>query len=262
LANWPDVPARRILAACLATGGVASHASAAWVWRLLRYEQHPPVVSVPRGRHPAGRGGAGQKQRLRSFSDVPDVRIYHSSDLSTESTSIWRGVPTTNPLRTLVDLAGEANPELLDEAIDVAVATRLVTVAGLLAEAARLKRQGRRGPAQLVSRLKSRRFTGAPAPSVLESRALRLLSSAGIPVDKCEVVVDGGRYRLDIQIEGRLFVELDGYAYHWAPEQKRRDDSRRNRLRVLGFEILVYDWEAVVHEPGRLLGEIKTALRR
>jgi Protein of unknown function (DUF559) len=245
---------------------VASHASAAWVWGLLRYEPHPPVVSVPRGRHPAGRGGGSQTQRqtrrLRSFPDMSGVRIHHSRDLATGGTSNWRGVPTTNPLRTLVDLAGEPNPELLDEAIDVALATRLVTVEGLLAEAVRLRRQGRRGPAQLIGRLEGRRFAGAPAPSVLESRALRLLSSAGIGVEKCEVVVEGGRYRLDIQLERRLFLELDGYAYHWAPEQKRRDDSRRNRLRVLGFEILVYDWGTVVHEPSRLLGEIKTALGR
>jgi very-short-patch-repair endonuclease len=262
LADWPVVPARRILAACLATGGVASHASAAWVWGLVRYQQSPPVVSVPHSRHPARPVGPSQKRPLSGSPDLSGVRVYHSRDLSPECTSHWRGVPTTKPLRTLVDLAGDSNPELLDEAIDVALATRLVTVEGLLAEAGRLKRQGRRGPAQLIARLDGRRFTGAPAPSVLESKALRLLSSAGISVDKCEVVVDGGRYRLDIQLEGRLFVELDGYAYHWAPEQKRRDDSRRNRLRVLGFEILVYDWGTVVHEPSRLLGEIKTALGR
>jgi hypothetical protein len=34
LANWPSGPARLILAARLMTGGVASHASAAWLWGL------------------------------------------------------------------------------------------------------------------------------------------------------------------------------------------------------------------------------------
>jgi hypothetical protein len=29
-------------------------------------------------------------------------------------------------------------------------------------------------------------------------------------------------------VSPNLFVELDGYAYHWSPEQKRHDDARRN----------------------------------
>lgn len=110
--------------------------------------------------------------------------------------------------------------------------------------------------------LKRRGFVGAPSSSVLESRALRLLARAGIKVLACEVVADENRYRLDMQLEGRLFVELDGYAYHWNPEQKRHDDARRNRLRLLGFAILVYDWHTVVNEPRRVVAEIRKGLRQ
>jgi very-short-patch-repair endonuclease len=150
---------------------------------------------------------------------------------------------------------------LLDEAIDVALATRLVTVDALMAEAHRVKHRGRKGPAQLVKGLKNRGFIGAPSPSVLESRALRLLARARVPVIKCEVVADGHRYRLDIQVAHNLFVEVDGYTYHWSPEQKRYDDARRNRLRLLGFEILVYDWLAVVRAPRRVVAEVNEALQ-
>jgi len=79
-------------------------------------------------------------------------------------------------------------------------------------------------------------------------------------VEKCEVVVEGAGYRLDLQLEGGLFVELDGYSYHWSPDHKRYDDARRNKLRLLGFEILVYDWQTVTKQGRRMVEEIRTAL--
>jgi len=260
LANWPPQPTRRLLAACLVTGGVASFASAAWLWELLKHEPADLAVSVQHGQTPAN---PSQRSR-RPFLGSPDLStliIHHSRDLSPQCTSNWRSVPTTNPLRTLVDLAAIADPESLDEAIDVALAKRLVTVEGLVAEAARLRRPRRQGPVELIDRLRKRGLAAVPSPSVLESRTLRLLASANVKVEKCEVVVDGGRYRLDIQVGPRVFVEVDGFAYHWGPEQKRYDDKRRNELRLLGYEILVYDWKAVVDEPRRVVKEIKTAVR-
>jgi very-short-patch-repair endonuclease len=157
-------------------------------------------------------------------------------------------------------MAADSPPALVDEALDAALASRLVTVEGLTAEAMRLKGPGRGGPAHLMKCLASRGFVGAPSPSVLESRALRLLSRSGVKIERCEAVVKGFGYRLDIQLEGQVFVEVDGYAYHWSPEQKRYDDSRRNRLWLLGFTVLVYDWRTVVNQPSRLLAEVKQAL--
>jgi hypothetical protein len=109
--------------------------------------------------------------------------------------------------------------------------------------------------------LTDRGFAGAPSPSVLESRTLRLLAAARITVEGCEVVVRGLGYRLDIQITSQFFVEVDGYAYHWSPDQKRHDDTRRNQLRLSGLTILVYDWQTVVNDPARLVAEVKNATR-
>ncbi len=203
LVVWPEVERRRLLAACLATGGVASHASAAWVWGLLEHEPKPLSVSVAYGRRPV-RPPAGGATPARRSSTLFDVVVHHSRDLSDECTINWRGIPTTKPHRTVVDSAGEARPDLLDASIDAALARQLVTVEGLAGEALRLKRHGRRGPAQLMAGLERRGLAGAPSPSVLESRAMRLFTKAGIRVDGCETVVDGGRYRLDIQVEPNL----------------------------------------------------------
>jgi hypothetical protein len=260
LANWPDVPTRGLLGACLMTGGVASHGSAAWLWGLLPEEPAPTVVSVPHERH-STRSGRQHGPLPPGFPDPSALVVHRSRDLAKGVILTWRGVPTTNPLRSLVDMAADAPSALLDDAVDAAISTRLVSVEALLAEAARLKRSGRSGPAELTRCLKRRGFVGGLSSSVLESRALRLLARAGIKVVACEVAADDHRYRLDIELEGRVFVELDGYAYHWSPEQKRHDDARRNRLRLLGFEVLVYDWQSVVNERRRVVTEVRKALR-
>jgi hypothetical protein len=263
MASWPDGPARRLLAGCLLTGGVASHRSAAWLWALLRDEPDHISVSVDARQTPTV--PAAKQRRPRARETVPIVHalpivVHRSRDLTNSCLSNWRGVPTTNPLRTLVDVAGDAPPALLNEALDAALSSRLVTVDGLIAEATRLKRPGRRGPAALLKCLTDRGFAGALSPSVLESRTLRLLAAAHIEVEGCEVVIRDLGYRLDIQITSQLFVEVDGYAYHWSPDQKRYDDARRNKLRLSGLTILVYDWHTVVNDPGRLVAEVKRVI--
>ncbi len=255
LSNWPDAPGRRLLAACLLTGGVASHDSAAWLWGLLRAEPARAVVSVS---HKHWVPPPGHTSTITTW---PAVVVHRSTDCTRGWVSTWRGVPTTNPLRSLVDMAADAPIALLDEALDTALARRLVTVDGLVAEAMRLKRRGRRGPAQLLTWLSRRKFAGAPSPSVLESRLLRVLTVAGIPVIDCEVVLKDLGYRLDVQLEGQVSVEVDGYAYHWSPEQKHYDDARRNRLRLAGLTVLVYDWTTVVGQPTRLVAEIRQILQ-
>ena len=84
--------------------------------------------------------------------------------------------------------------------------------------------------------------------------------TAGVNVYGCEMVVDGGRYRLDIEVGPHLFLEVDGYAYHWSAKYKRRRDVRRNRLWIRGQEILVYDWTTVMRDGCRLVSEVKLAI--
>jgi very-short-patch-repair endonuclease len=275
LAAWPSSDTRRLLAACLVSNGVASHLSAAWLWGLIEHAPPSPIVSVAysrrlqRPQRPRQQPWDAQQRRPRQLdqhnSQRPrpgfgPIQVHRTRDLDLLTTSYRYGVPTTNPLRTLVDLAGHTDRQVLDSALDAALACRLVTTEGLLAEASRLERPGRRGPSDIKERLRQRAFIGAPSPSVLESQALRLLAANGIPVRKCEVVVDGARHRIDIQLADTLFVEVDGYAYHWSPEQKRSDDARRNQLRLLGLEVLVYSWHDVVRDGQRLLTEVRQAL--
>jgi very-short-patch-repair endonuclease len=264
LANWSASPRRDLIAACLATGGAASHASAAWLWGLLERAPDGPIVTVARGQRPLGerKGAATATSRPHTLGLEGLGRratVHYSTDLAETGISHWQGVPTTNPLRTLVDLAGEAPGEAVDTALDRAVAKGLVTVGGLVAEAQRLGRHGRRGPRQLRRALARRGFLGAPQASVLESQLLRLLAANGIEVVATEVAIDDGSYRIDTQVEGNVFVEVDGYAFHWSPEQKERDEARRNALRLRGYTVLVYGWRAVRREKRRVVEEVLAA---
>jgi very-short-patch-repair endonuclease len=174
-----------------------------------------------------------------------------------------RGIPCAEPLRTLVDIAAViAGPEL-DDTIDRALASKLVTVSGIEAEVTRLSRRGRNGVGVIRKALERRGLIGAPNPSVLESKLLRLLHRAGIEPIGVEVCIDPyGWYRIDVMITPTLIVEVDGFAHHQSPEQKGEDERRRNRLRLDGAFLLVYTWRDVVFDGGRVVYEIVRALRR
>ncbi|HLH47210.1 MAG TPA: hypothetical protein VKV25_08625 [Acidimicrobiales bacterium] len=135
-----------------------------------------------------------------------------------------------------------------------------MTAAGLEAEVSRLSRRGRTGTGALRDALRRRGIAGVVAPSVLESRVLRLLRSWGIEPLRVESTVLGGRYRSDFLLRPTLALEVDGYTYHWSPEAKAADSRRRNDLRLAGFEIIETDWVTAVRQPGVLRREVPAAM--
>jgi hypothetical protein len=248
-AGAPCTPEQDLLAACMAAGpsAAASHASSAWMLGLIADAPPRPVLTVP----------ARVSLRLRG------VIVHRSRDLNPARILERRGIPYTDALRVLTDLAAELGPDRLTPIVDRAIATRLVSAEGLVDEVGRRRSRGRKGPAQLIAHLDGRGITGGPAPSVLEAEAMRLFRRWGIPVIGREVRAGSdGRYRIDFLIAPGLAVEVDGFAYHWSPEAKAYDDARRNRLRASGTTVLVYDWRAIHFEPRRVATEIQAALVR
>ncbi|HMC41161.1 MAG TPA: DUF559 domain-containing protein [Acidimicrobiales bacterium] len=251
-AEAPLTPERDLLAATLAAGRAgpavaASHLSAAWLLQLVDRPPRRPVITIPHGRAVRLEGAV----------------VHRSRDLDLSRVNVRRGIPYTDPLRIMTDLAGELEPARLTPIVDRALATRLITTDGLEQEIARRARPGRRGPAALETVLRSRGLVGGPEPSVLEAEALRLFRRWGIPIlgHEVEIFADG-RYRIDFTVTARLAVEVDGFAHHWSPEAKAYDDRRRNRLRAAGITVLVYDWRSVKFEAARIAREIRTALRQ
>jgi len=230
--------------------GVVSHRSAAWVWGILPQPPPVPELSVPRNG--------------RQVHSTTNLTIHRSGDLLLSKAVNRSSVLVTNPLRTLVDIAGVVAPPVLTKAVDAAAATQLVTIDGLVAEIERLARPGRAGVGPLRRHLLERGFTGAPAPSVLEAHARRLIVRSGLPLPEVEVCVgDDGEYRLDIAWRPiRYAVEVDGYAWHSTPEHLRRDLRRRNDLERLGWTLQVFTWHDVVKRPDEVIAQVTTTYGR
>jgi very-short-patch-repair endonuclease len=247
----PHTPLQILAAAVTAAGklAVASHASAAWLWGLIPRPPAVPEITVPTSWAPR----------------LTQVKVHRSSDLDPCRTIIREGIATTDPLRTLADLGASPGIGLrtLGEAIDRGAATQLVTFRGLADEADRLSRKGRPGIGALRKVLADRHIIGAPDPSELEKRAYQLFKRKRLPTPVCELVFGPeGEYRLDFAYpEPRLAIEVDGYAYHFSPEQLQRDHARRNKAQAQGWCVLVYTWVDVTRDGGRVAREILLQLQ-
>jgi hypothetical protein len=242
-------PEQLIQAAVLSAGppAVASHQAAAYLWGLLRWSEagSRAAVTVPAPAHP----------RRYGF-DVHRVR-----DLDWGRVRVWKGIECTDPMWTVVDLAAVADATLVDEAIDRGLASRLFTVGGLEADLERRSRQGRPGVGRLRERLQLRGLIGAPQPSVLESRAVRFLRRYRIPVIRSEVVVgDEGEYRVDFWLVETVMWEVDGYAWHFSPEQMARDNVRRDSIRLSGIDLYVDTWRTLDRAQPAIARKLRAAI--
>ena len=225
------------------TPAAASHASAAWLQGMLEAPPHLIHVTVTSGwsRH---LDGVVVHRTTRPIAALP-----------------YKGIRCTPPTRTLVDLAADAPPSVIERAIDRTLAKRLVRVqdleGGLNGEAS-----GRRGVGYLRARLLDRGYVGGPSPSVLESDMGRLLRRSGLPVPKAEVRAGpDGRYSIDYAYSSRrVAVEVYGYTWHHAPDQLTGDMARQRQLTLEGWTVLIYTWQDVQQDPERVAAEISTAL--
>lgn len=238
----------KTMAACLATGGWASHQSAAWLWGLCSTPPAQPTVTVAAPSTTTRRGVTVHRTAL------PELR----------NPAKLAGIPCTTPARTLVDLATVATDAQLDEAIDQAVARRLVRLDVLITQLTARGGPARPGEARLRAALTRLSYLGAPAPSVLESMVLRLLAGAGVRPRSCErhVEVDGFHHRIDIELGDLLGIEVDGYTFHATPQARERDHHRRNRLAAAGWRILVFTWKDVCEDGERVVREVIEFLNR
>jgi hypothetical protein len=202
-----DVPGSHeqdISAACLALGTrvVASHRSAAWVWDLVKEPPTEVDLTAPRS--------------IRA--DLVGVQLHRPRHVEGLHVVTHRRLPVTNPLWTLVDLGSVLDADEFDSAVDLGVASGRITVEGIVAELSRRSCRGRDGLGLVRDRLEARGFVNEPQPSVLESMTHRFLHRIRVGWLTLEVAFFGGRYRVDVQLARKVFLEVDGFAYHSNPE--------------------------------------------
>jgi very-short-patch-repair endonuclease len=244
LAGAPVTYHQQVLAAVLSAGrgSAASHRAAGSIWRL--YDGEPEVeIVVPRGR----------SARLRG------VRVHWTTD---DLPIVRRtGIPTTNPMRTIIDLGAVCPAHLVEDALDRALIDRLCTMAAVEWELARIARPGRRG-AGVLHQVLDRRALGSGRPEgLLEARFAQLVKRYGLPEPVFQF--EFGGFRIDFAFPHVLLaIEVDGYLAHASRAAFQADRERQNQLVAAGWAILRFTWEDVVCRPAKVAAAIQEAIAR
>jgi len=191
---------------------------------------------------------------------LPKVRVVERRHLPTYdvvAVPAFAAVPVTAPLRTVLDCC--TTLPLLEAVVicDSALRSRRVTV-GELTRAARAL-PGVRAAARMRRVLE---LCDPESGSVLESVLRVRMVLDGISGFGTQVTVRDRRGRHVVRVdfcfaEARLVVEADGEKWH---QDVPRDRARDNGLAQAGWRVLRYTWAEIVHDPRRVLSEIKEAL--
>jgi len=94
--------------------------------------------------------------------------------------------------------------------------------------------------------------------SPLETLARLALRAAGLHVDVAVTIPMVGE--VDLVVDGRVVVELDGLAYHSGRREFREDRRRDRELAIQGFVVLRFTAEDVLGGTERMVATVRAAL--
>jgi len=222
-------------------GAALSHASAAALWGIWRCDGVRPQVSVAADvvRRPSG------------------ITVYRRTRFETTTE---RGIRVTTPICTLVDLAANFSPKVVEAAVNEADKLDLVSPERLRAALEGLDH--RPGAPALRKLLDRRTFT--LTDSELERRFIPIAKRAGLPPPKTQQLVNG--YRVDFfWPDLGLVVETDGLRYHRTTAQQTKDHLRDQAHTAAGLVPLRFTHAQVKFEAKhveRTLRAVVSRLRR
>lgn len=93
--------------------------------------------------------------------------------------------------------------------------------------------------------------------SGLETEFVRVMRTIGVPLRQ-QVWIDG--HPVDVLIGERLVVQLDGFAHHSSPTERRRDIQADARLALLGYTVLRFDYYQIFFEPDEVVRTIRMSI--
>ena len=220
----PDLPEPARRAVCV--GGVLSCASAAMAHDLPLLAPNPPVhVTVPRNVSRVA-GGDGVVHR-RDVACIDGVTLL---------------------ARTAADCA-RCLPELDGLAVVDAVLARGVEREEVVGQ---LAGPGARAARAVVA------MADPGAGSSGETAARLALVRAGLKV-QTQVLIPGVGW-VDLLVEGRVVVEIDGFAYHSDAKQFAADRRRDAALVAMGYQVLRFTWLDAVSRPQYVTAMVRAAL--
>jgi hypothetical protein len=222
-------------------GAALSHRSAAALWRIGREDSRLVEVSVRRRcRHRR----AGIRARSRPALPSTDV-VLHT------------GIPTTQPVRTLVDLATELDRGALERAINDADKHGLVDPDSL--RDALDDFAGEPGVRPLRALLD--RHTFRLSDSELELLFRPIAAAAGLPPPLTKAMVNG--FEVDFHWPDLgLVIETDGLRYHRTPSAQARDRLRDPTHTAAGLTPLRFTHSQVKHDGERVRSVLQKTANR
>ncbi|MBS1868767.1 MAG: DUF559 domain-containing protein [Actinobacteria bacterium] len=236
----------RWLAAVLAAGdgAVLSHRDAAALHGMRKPPDSRKVsVSAPTHRR-----------------EIAGVWLYARRQLTAEDVTNVKGIPTTSPARTLVNLAPMLTAGQLQATLGEADRRGLLDVRATARALRRTK--GRHGPGheRLSAALVAHQQRGITlVRSELEERFLDLIIKARLPQPALNATTAG--YQVDaLWPTARLVVELDGWAHHKERQAAAQDRDKTNRLQLAGYRVLRFMHADLVHRPAQTAATIRAAL--
>ena len=246
LAAWPQSWSSQAMGAVLWLGNDAflSHRSAVRAHGLQGFEREPRIEVTTTG---GATHTSIEIHRLRG--KPPALRVLDA-------------LPVSRVERTLFDLAGVCPPVQTGHALDDALRKRLTTLERLRTELATHGSKGRRGSKKFAGLLAMRDPRDARVRSTFETRMLRILRPVRprVVADH-EVRCGRRRYFLDLAFPGaRVGIECHSAERHMGLEVWKKDVARDRALRLLGWTILYFTWEEVVHAPEEVRRQVEDAI--
>ena len=232
-------PDGRWMAAVLACGEDAalSHRSAAEFWGIGREWERRIDVTV----------------RRRTKIRRKGLKVRSRPSLGATSLVRHRGIPVTDPVQTLIDLATELKPLRLERAVNEADKLDLVDPETL--RVALDAHRGEPGVKRLSTLLDRHTFRLSDSDLEVLFRPLALAAHLPPPLTK-HWVLD---YEVDFWFPDHdLIVETDGLRYHRTPSQQARMAKRDQEHVSAGYRVLRFTHWQIAHAAD----EVTDVLRR
>jgi very-short-patch-repair endonuclease len=232
-------PHGRWVAAVLVCGddAVLSHRSAAELWGIGHEEKGRIDVTI----------------RRRSVISRRGIKVRSRPSLPGRSITRRHGIPVTNPMQTLIDLATELKILRLERAVNEADKLDLVDP-----ETLRRSLDGHVGmPGVAALRTMLDRHTFRLSDSDLEIFFRPLAVAAGFALHLSKHWVLG--YEVDFWFPGHgLVVETDGLRYHRTPGQQARAVKRDQTHTASGLRVLRFTHWQIAYEPNEVTAILRT----
>jgi very-short-patch-repair endonuclease len=244
----PETFEQRALAAVWAAGDgtLTSHRTSSSLWNIPRPDTDPIDLIL--------------RSRTRAVR-LEGVVAHHPRDRLDLRPIMRRGIPTTNPMRMLLDL-GAVDPNAVYDALIEVLASKVASPASVRRTMIRHAKRGRHGVTPLRNALERWLGEDLPPDSALEAMMADLIIRHRLPSVTFHAVVMG--YEVDFLVDGsNIVIECDGWGVHGLDRnQFEFDRARDGELTAAGYVVVHVTWRMLTTDPDAVVARIVDNVRR